>query len=71
MVRRRAHKMSPEMIKEYLGVDSLNYLSLEATIRATGMPASDLSTSCFDGVYPIPIGKREESKITHTAPARA
>lgn len=46
-----------EMCKE-LGADSINFLSLEGTMRATGIPAENLSTSCFDGVYPISIGKR-------------
>ncbi len=65
-----AHHMSPKMIKEYLGVDSLSYLSLEGMIRSTGMPASSLSTSCFDGIYPIAIGKRQES-ITQSVHAHA
>lgn len=65
-----AHHMTPEMIKEHLGVDSLGYLSLEGMIRSTGMPASSLSTSCFDGIYPIAIGARQAS-IKHTTIATA
>jgi amidophosphoribosyltransferase len=65
-----AHHMTPDMIKEHLGVDSLGYLSLDGMVKATGMPASDLSTSCFDGVYPISIGKRQES-ITDAVYAHA
>lgn len=65
-----AYHMSPEQIKEHLGVDSLGYLSLEGTIRSTGMPASSLSTSCFDGIYPISIGKRQAS-IKQAALTRA
>jgi amidophosphoribosyltransferase len=60
-----AHHMTPQMIKEHLGVDSLGYLSLEGTVRATGMPASSLSTSCFDGVYPIAIGKQQDAIKKH------
>lgn len=56
-----AHHMTPAMIKDHLSVDSLGYLSLEGMIKATGMPANSLSTSCFDGIYPITIGKRQES----------
>ena len=44
-------------IQRRIGVDSLGYLSYEGMIRATGQPASRFSTSCFNGVYPIPIGK--------------
>jgi amidophosphoribosyltransferase len=45
-------------IRQHIGVDSLGYLSYDGMIRATGRPASYFSTSCFNGVYPIPIGKR-------------
>lgn len=55
-----AHKMSPKMIGEHLGVDSIGYLDYDRMIRATGMPVSKLSTSCFDGVYPISIGKQQD-----------
>jgi len=56
-----AHKMSPEMIREHLGVDSVGYLDYDRMIRATGMPATSLSTSCFDGVYPISIGRQQKA----------
>jgi amidophosphoribosyltransferase len=56
-----AHHMNPAKIREHLGVDSLGYLSQEATVRATGLPAGSLSTACFDGIYPISIGKRQDS----------
>lgn len=56
-----AHHMSPTMIRKHLGVDSLGYLDYDRMIRATGMPASSLSTSCFDGIYPISIGKQQDA----------
>ena len=65
-----AHHMTPEMIREHLGVDSLGYLSLDGMIRATGMPASSLSTSCFDGVYPIALGKQQASIKKHVVHAK-
>lgn len=55
-----AARMSLDEIRDFLGADSLNYLSLEATVRATEIPATQFSMSCFDGVYPIPIGEREK-----------
>jgi amidophosphoribosyltransferase len=55
-----AHNMTPDQIGKHLGVDSLNYLSYNGMIRATGMPSSDFSTACFNGIYPIDIGKRED-----------
>lgn len=48
-----AHHMTPDEIRKHLGVDSLGYLSYDGMIRATGKPASNFSTACFNGVYPI------------------
>lgn len=62
-----AHHMTPEMIRKQLGVDSLGYLSYDRMVRATGMPASSFSTSCFDGIYPITIGRRQDSIKKHVA----
>lgn len=45
-------------IKEFLGATSLCYLSHESMIRAIGVPAEKLCTSCFTGVYPIDIKER-------------
>lgn len=59
-----AYRMSPQEIRDHLGVDSLGYLSFDGMIRATGKPASQFSTHCFDGVYPIPIGSRQEEIAT-------
>jgi amidophosphoribosyltransferase len=44
--------------QEFLGATSLNYLSYDGMIRATGIPEERLCTSCFTGVYPIDIGER-------------
>lgn len=50
-------RLSVDEVCEYIGADSLHFLSYEGLVRATGLPASKFSMSCFDGVYPIPIGK--------------
>ncbi|OGG43735.1 amidophosphoribosyltransferase [Candidatus Kaiserbacteria bacterium RIFCSPHIGHO2_01_FULL_48_10] len=52
-----AHK-TPEEIRQFLGADSLHYLSYEGMIRATGLPEHMFCTSCFTGEYPIQIGPR-------------
>ncbi len=49
-----ARKTVPE-IKEYLGVDSLGYLSLDGLIRAVGLPRDIFCLACFTGAYPIPV----------------
>jgi amidophosphoribosyltransferase len=56
-----AHNLTEAQIGEHLGVDSLNYLSYNGMIRATEMPSSSFSTACFNGIYPIDIGKRMDS----------
>lgn len=40
-------------IAEYLGLDSLHYLSLDGLVEATGMTKKDFCLACFDGNYPI------------------
>ena len=51
-----AAHMSLSEIKDHIGADSLGYLSYAGMVRATGLPATMFSTSCFNGVYPIKIG---------------
>jgi len=56
-----AFTMTPSQIRDHLGVDSLGYLSYDGMIRATGKPASDFTTHCFDGNYPIGIGEEQRN----------
>lgn len=49
---------SVEEIEKYLGATSLRYLSYDGMIKATGLPADNFSTSCFNGIYPIDIRDR-------------
>ncbi len=42
-----------EEICDYLGLDSLHYLSLDGLVRATGMEKEKFCLACFDGVYPV------------------
>ena len=44
-----------EQIREYVGADSLGYLSLEGMVSATGQDVDSFCRACFDGEYPIPI----------------
>lgn len=41
-------------IAEYLGLDSLYYLSLEGMVEATGMTMNDFCLACFNNQYPVP-----------------
>lgn len=50
--------MTEEEMREHVGATSLCFLSKGGMLEATGLPKDSFSTSCFDGIYPIPIGKR-------------
>lgn len=52
--------MTQEQMLDYVGATSLHFLSFEGMIRATGLPADSFTTSCFNGEYPISIGKRAQ-----------
>ncbi|MCE9541887.1 amidophosphoribosyltransferase [Candidatus Kaiserbacteria bacterium] len=56
---------SVEEIREYLGATSLQFLSYEGMIQATGLPEEVFCTSFFTGNYPIDIRERaaEVNKI--------
>ncbi|HEV8355792.1 MAG TPA: amidophosphoribosyltransferase [Gemmatimonadales bacterium] len=45
---------STEEIRDFLGVDSLGYLSLDGMLRAAGI-RSQFCHACFSGRYPIPV----------------
>jgi len=40
-------------ICQYLDADSLNYLSQEGMVRATGKPEQSFCMACYDGNYPV------------------
>ncbi len=63
-----ANKTVPEMT-EYIGATSLHFLSYKGMLKATGLPADSFTTSCFNGIYPSPIGKRS-SEIVNIGPGK-
>lgn len=52
-----AARMDRAEIASYVGVDSLEYLSIQSMVKATGLKAEELCMGCFDGTYPV---RREE-----------
>ena len=40
-------------ICQYLDADSLNYLSQDGMVQATGKPKDSFCMACYDGVYPV------------------
>jgi amidophosphoribosyltransferase len=55
--------MTEKEMGEYVGATSLSFLSFDGMIKATGLPADSFTTSCFNGDYPISIGKRNEEIV--------
>jgi amidophosphoribosyltransferase len=55
-----AHRMSVEEIKDYIGVDSLSYISLDGLYNATGETKRNVEKpqfcdACFTGEYPVEL----------------
>lgn len=46
---------SVEEIRQYIGADSLGYLSLDGLIKSIGLPKETFCTACFTGDYPVPV----------------
>jgi len=57
-----AGSLNVEEIRASLGADSLGFISLEALISATRLPARRLCRACFDGEYPIPVEEDARGK---------
>ncbi|MCA1581927.1 MAG: amidophosphoribosyltransferase [Acidobacteria bacterium] len=51
-----------EGIREFIGADSLGYLSPEGMLEAFGRPSQAACTACFTGVYPVDIDQPEREK---------
>ncbi|MEX0659553.1 MAG: amidophosphoribosyltransferase [Egibacteraceae bacterium] len=62
-----ASGLTIEEIRDFVGADSLAYLSLDALVAATGRPASSLCRACFDGQYPIPVPMEQPSRVPQPA----
>jgi len=63
-----AQKTIPE-IKDFIGADSLGYLSIEGLIKAVALPRDIFCQACFTGDYPIPIQLDMDKLALETMPA--
>ncbi len=50
-----ASRMTEEEIREYIGADSLGYLSLEGMLEAIGLDPASTCNACWSGKYPTLI----------------
>src|SRR5438034_1125326 len=46
---------SVEQIRDFIGADSLGYLSIGGVLRALDLPYERFCFACFDGKYPAPV----------------
>lgn len=65
-----AHKMSVEEICDYIGADSVSYVSIDGLYRAVGetrrnKKAPQYCDACFTGDYPVSLVDRDNNR--HTA----
>jgi amidophosphoribosyltransferase len=58
-------------ICDYIGADSLAYLSLDALKKATGVPGAGFCDACLTGNYPVPVSPRlSKTVLEQPSPAR-
>ncbi len=50
-----ASQKSVEEIRQWVGADTLGYLSLDGLIKSIGLPELTFCTACFTGDYPVPV----------------
>jgi amidophosphoribosyltransferase len=55
-----AARKTIEEIREYLGVDSLHYITIDGMVKATGFPKEEFCLACFNEHYPIPLPRQME-----------
>jgi len=63
-----AQKSIPE-IRDFIGADSLGYLSIDGLIKAVALPRDIFCLACFTGDYPIPVQLEMDKLALETAPA--
>ena len=50
-----AANMSVEDVRQYVGADSLGYMSMEGLLKSVGGRSDSFCAACFTGKYPIPV----------------
>lgn len=64
-----ASDLSVEQVREFVGADSLGYLSMEGMVASTGAGKAEFCRACFDGEYPIPIPEEAGKFVLEERPA--
>jgi amidophosphoribosyltransferase len=50
-----ASRKTVEEIRDFIGADSLGYLSVEGLLKAVDLPRETFCMACFVGDYPMPV----------------
>jgi amidophosphoribosyltransferase len=62
-----AQKTVPE-VRDFIGADSLGYLSIDGLIEAVALPRDIFCLACFTGDYPIPVQIEMDKLALETTP---
>jgi amidophosphoribosyltransferase len=64
-----AAQKTVEELREYLGLDSLHYLSIEGLLKSTGIenPEKNFCKACFDGSYPVAFDENLTKECLETS----
>ena len=62
-----AHKTIAE-VRDFIGADSLGYLSIDGLIKAVALPKNIFCMACFTGDYPIPVQLEMEKLALESMP---
>jgi amidophosphoribosyltransferase len=63
-----AQKTVPE-VRDFIGADSLGYLSIDGLVKAVGLPKDIFCLACFTGDYPIPVQLEMDKLALESTPS--
>ncbi|HNW60029.1 MAG TPA: amidophosphoribosyltransferase [bacterium] len=62
-----ANSMTIAEIREYIGADSLAYLSIEGLLASVSHDPGGFCTACFTGDYPVPVEEAYSKQVHETS----
>jgi amidophosphoribosyltransferase len=63
-----AQKTVPQ-VRDFIGADSLGYLSIDGLVKAVGLPKDIFCMACFTGDYPIPVQLEMDKLALESTPS--
>lgn len=63
-----ASRKTVEEIRQYIGADSLGYLSLPGLIQSVNLPKDTFCLACFSGEYPTAVQLEMDKLALETYP---